>query len=156
MRTILMISYCLLAFSLSAQVKYSTGDKELDGDLATINTNAKLDLPAFEADLTATFGVSTKNIQYMTSIKMEPAEMYFALELAVAVNKPVEEVVDVYEKNRDKGWGYIAQQLGIEPGSAEFQALKGKSKTKKEKTSKVTGNPGNANGNGNSSARKKK
>jgi len=156
MRTILMISYCLLAYSLSAQVKFNSGDADLDKDLETINTNAKSDLPAFHAELSASFGVTSKNIEYMTSIKMEPAEIYFALEIAAAIGKPVEEVVSTYEKNRDKGWGYVAQQMGIKPGSAEFHALKGKSKTKKEKVSKGNGNgstPSSAPGN---TGRKKK
>lgn len=154
MRTILLISYSLLALSLSAQVKFNTGDTELDNDLAAINANAKLDISAFNADLTASFGVSSKNIEYMTSIKMEPAEMYFALELALAVNKPIETVVDTYEAHRDKGWGYIAQQLGIKPGSAEFHALKGKSKTKKESGKKSTiTTEGNGNGQGNNGQR---
>jgi hypothetical protein len=33
-------------------------------------------------------------------------------------------VVDVYKKNRGKGWGVIAKSLGIKPGSPEFHALK--------------------------------
>jgi hypothetical protein len=81
--------------------------------------------------------------------------MYFALELALAIGKPIEEVVSTYEKNRDKGWGYIAQQMGIKPGSPEFHALKGKSKTKKEKTSKAGIDKGNGN-NGNGKTKKTK
>lgn len=133
MKNLFVLMLAMISLGLSAQVQFNTGDSELDSDLNVINTNAKADLPAFKADLTATFGVSIKNVDYMLSIKMEPAEIYLALEISVAVNKPIETVVDTYEANRDKGWGYIAQQLGIKPGSAEFHALKGKSKTKKEK-----------------------
>ncbi len=121
----------------------------MDNDLISINTDAKLNLDAFKADLTTTFGVSVKNLDYMVSINMEPAEMYLALEISSSVNKPVESVLDMYEANRDKGWGYVAQQMGIKPGSPEFHALKGKSKTKKENSAK-NGNAGNVNGNGNS------
>ena len=80
----------------------------------------------------------------MISVNMEPAEMYLALEISSSVNKPVESVIDMYEANRGKGWGYVAQQMGIKPGSPEFHALKGKSKEKKEKSSK-NGNVGNGN-----------
>ncbi|MBK9192076.1 MAG: hypothetical protein IPM77_11490 [Crocinitomicaceae bacterium] len=121
----------------------------MDNDLISINTDAKLNLDAFKADLTTTFGVSVKNLDYLVSINMEPAKMYLALEISSSVNKPVESVLDMYEANRDKGWGYVAQQMGIKPGSPEFHALKGKSKTKKENSAK-NGNAGNVNGNGNS------
>jgi hypothetical protein len=144
MKKIFVLLLSTLSLGLSAQIDFKTGDVELDADLNSINVNAKTDLTAFKADLTASFGVSTKNVDYMLSINMEPAEIYFALEISVAVNKPIETVVDTYEANRDKGWGFIAQELGIKPGSPEFHALKGKSKTKKEKTAKTN------NGNGQS------
>lgn len=149
MKKIMFLFTVILSFNLSAQFKFNTGDAEMDNDLISINADAKLNFDAFQADLTTTFGVSTKNLDYMVSINMEPAEMYLALEISSSVNKPVESVIDMYEANRDKGWGYVAQQMGIKPGSPEFQALKGKSKTKKENTSK-NGNAGNVNGNGNS------
>ncbi|MBK6525331.1 MAG: hypothetical protein IPG07_07100 [Crocinitomicaceae bacterium] len=55
----------------------------------------------------------------MLSINMEPAEIYFALEISVA-NKPIETVIDTYEANRDKGWGFIAQELGIKQDHLNF------------------------------------
>lgn len=142
MKKIFVLMLSTISLGLTAQIDFKTGDVELDADLNVINTDAKTDLPAFKADLTASFGVSVKNVDYMLSINMEPAEIYFALEISTAVNKPIETVIDTYEANRDKGWGYIAQQMGIKPGSPEFHALKGKSKTKKEKTAKTN------NGNG--------
>jgi hypothetical protein len=142
MKIIFVLLLSVFSLGLSAQIEFRTGDVELDSDLNVINSNAKTDLPAFKADLTADFGVSAKNVDYMLSINMEPAEIYFALEVSVAVNKPIETVIDTYETHRDKGWGYIAQQLGIKPGSPEFHVLKGKSKTKKDKAAKTN------NGNG--------
>jgi hypothetical protein len=35
-----------------------------------------------------------------------------------------EKVMQVYTPNKKKGWGAIAKELGIKPGSAEFHALK--------------------------------
>ena len=151
MRTILLISYCIFAYAVSAQVKFETGDTELDNDLTVINANAKQDLTGFNKELTDTYGITSKNIDYMTSIKMEPAEMFFAAELSKATGKTIDEVVSTYEKNREKGWGYVAQQLGIKPGSPEFHALKDKSKAKKEKGAQMKeehSNSGNGNKNG--------
>jgi len=152
MKTILLSFIALTSLSMNAQISFNTGDVDFDADLNIINTSAKTDLTTFKADLTATFGVSTKNIDYMFSINMEPGEIYLALEISVSVDKPIETVVETYEANRDKGWGYIAQQMGIKPGSPEFHALKGKSKAHKDKTAKTNGN----NGNSNSVSKKKK
>ena len=55
---------------------------------------------------------------------MEPAEIYFALELSKMSQKPIDNVVEIYKVNKEKGWGYIAKQLGIKPGSPEFHQLK--------------------------------
>ena len=144
MKKLLFLFITALSINVTAQIEFNTGDSELDNDLLSINAEAKLNLDAFKADLTATFGVSSKNLDYMISVNMEPAEMYLALEISSSVNKPVESVIDMYEANRGKGWGYAAQQMGIKPGSPEFHALKGKSKEKKEKSSK-NGNVGNGN-----------
>ena len=145
MKTIILSLIALAALNSNAQIIFNTGDVDFDADLNIINTNAKGDLTAFKADLTTTFGVSTKNIDYMFSINMEPGEIYLALEISASVDKPIETVIETYEANRDKGWGYIAQQMGIKPGSEEFHALKGKSKVHKDKTSKSNGNNGKGN-----------
>ena len=155
MKNIFALVLIIAANSLAAQVEFKTGNTEFDADLNQINASAKLDMPAFKADLTATFGVTPKNIEYMVSINMEPGEMYIALEISSAVNKPIESVIDTYEANRDKGWGFIAKEMGIKPGSPEFHALKGKTKDKKEKAAKSNGNSSPANvGNGNASRKK--
>ncbi len=38
--------------------------------------------------------------------------------------QPTERVIDVYQSGKGKGWGVIAKELGIKPGSREFHALK--------------------------------
>lgn len=152
MKKLLSISILLItSLSLNAQISFKTGDAELDADLTSINTSAKADLTTFKTDLISTYGVSQKNLDYMFSINMEPGEIYFALEISKSTNQPIEKVIDTYEANRDKGWGYVAQEMGIKPGSPEFHALKGKAKEKKEKNAKgISGGNGNSNtGNGN-------
>jgi hypothetical protein len=39
-------------------------------------------------------------------------------------HKQPEVVMATYESHKGKGWGVIAKELGIKPGSAEFHALK--------------------------------
>ncbi|MBE0602055.1 MAG: hypothetical protein IH611_00310 [Deltaproteobacteria bacterium] len=38
--------------------------------------------------------------------------------------RPHEVVLDEYRANQGKGWGVMAKNLGIKPGSAEFHSLK--------------------------------
>jgi hypothetical protein len=39
-------------------------------------------------------------------------------------HQPIERVLTVYDSHKAKGWGAMAKELGIKPGSAEFHALK--------------------------------
>ena len=156
MKTLFLALATTLSVGLAAQTTFNTGDVDFDADLNIINTNAKTDLTAFKADLRATFGVSTENLDYMVSLNMEPAEMYLALEISVSVSKPIGTVLETYEANRDKGWGYIAQQMGIKPGSEAFHALKGKSKTKKDNSAKSNNGNGKSGKNGNVSVKRNK
>ncbi|MDX1701966.1 MAG: hypothetical protein R3250_15170, partial [Melioribacteraceae bacterium] len=61
--------------------------------------------------------------------------------LSSATDRPVSEVVELYSEK--KGWGAVAKELGIKPGSEEFHELKantmketGKDKQKKNKVDK--------------------
>jgi hypothetical protein len=44
--------------------------------------------------------------------------------LARTSGQPMDVVLRQYKSNGKKGWGALAQSLGIKPGSAEFKALK--------------------------------
>ena len=43
---------------------------------------------------------------------------------AQVASRPVEVVTKEYQAHKGLGWGVIAKNLGIKPGSKEFQALK--------------------------------
>ena len=53
-----------------------------------------------------------------------PADVYFACAIARALGIPCLDVVHRYERNPGVGWGNLAKQMGIKPGSREFHALK--------------------------------
>jgi hypothetical protein len=152
-----LIALILIAFTsatIYSQISFNTGSTELDANLNTINADAEVDLGIFKADLSAEFNVTTKKLDYMFSIGMEAGEVYLSLEISSIANKPIDDVVKSYSANKSKGWGYIAKEMGIKPGSAEFHALKGNSKNKKEKNKGGKGN-GKGNGHGNSKGKKK-
>lgn len=150
MKFLLSVFLFITASHSFTQISFNTGSSEIDANLNEINATAKLDLGVFKTELKADFSVSDGDIDLMFSLGMEPAEAYFSLELSQIANKPLDEVMSAYKSNKDKGWGFIAKQLGIKPGSPEFHALKGKTKNKKDKSGKKgnSGNKGNGNGNG--------
>jgi hypothetical protein len=132
--------------TLSATYKPATGDAEMDGFLTDVNASAKLDLGKFKLDLSAQFNVTGPKIDNLL-LTMAPGDVYMTLQIGQTINKPVDDVKSAYEKNRGKGWGVIAKQLGIKPGSAEFHALK-KSMKKPGKTKETPATSGKGNGKG--------
>jgi hypothetical protein len=114
-------------FPLAAQsFSFNTGDASLDVTLTSINVQASAQIGPYTADLSATFGVAQPQIQtWITVDKLQPAEAYLVLEMGRIASKPPATVIEVYKKNRGKGWGAVARSLGIKPGSPEFKALKG-------------------------------
>jgi len=58
--------------------------------------------------------------------------VYMALEVGSITGKPVVEIANVYSVKKDKGWGVIAKELGIKPGSPEFHRLKNNAKKHKK------------------------
>ncbi len=154
MKTLIYSALLLLCSCfVHAQFDFKSGSLELDADLNSINANAKLDLGAFKTQLGVEYNVEKKKIDYMsTTLKMQPAEIYFALEIGKTSNKPIDDVLIIYQKEKTNGWGNIAKQAGIKPGSPEFHALKsnasGKSKKGKNKE-KVKGNNNKNNVKGN-------
>ena len=53
-----------------------------------------------------------------------PGDVYMACNIAAIIGRPCRYVADIYERDRGNGWGNIAKQMGIKPGSPEFHRLK--------------------------------
>jgi hypothetical protein len=113
----------------------------LDGFLSSLNIQARADLPGFSAKVSAQFGVPQAQVQATIQAVKEPADVFMVYQLGQMTSKPPETVVQVYQTNRGKGWGVIAKELGIKPGSAEFHALK-------RGDFALTGEPGGGQGQG--------
>jgi hypothetical protein len=111
---------------LTAGVAWA-GDFDFDVMLKEINIEAEADIGGYKARLAADFGTSEKTISLMLEKEnMKPGDAYMALKISDVAKVPVETVITEFKNNRDKGWGVIAKNLGIKPGSAEFHALKAK------------------------------
>lgn len=134
MKQLCMWMLAFTVFTSAAQVSFNTGSIQLDTDLNTINARASADFGAFKTDMKLSYNVSEKSIEYMTgNLQMAFGEVYLALEIARITRKPLNDVLTCYQTNKNKGWGYIAKQMGIKPGSAEFHQLKNSANSKKGK-----------------------
>ena len=130
-KAVILILALLFTIISNAQVLLNTGSVELDNDLNKINADARLDFGTFKTNLALSYNISDIKIDYLSvSVKMEPAEVYLALELSKLSGRSIDQVVEIYEVNRNKGWGIIAKELGIKPGSPEFHKLKENTKNK--------------------------
>ena len=150
MKTIQFLIPALLLFIQTAvsqnfEVSAKSGDTELDANLNEINIRAKTDLKIFKKDLALEFNVGEDKVDKMVvDMNMSPADAFMTLQVASLTKKDPEVVMNSFKVNKDKGWGAIAKEMGIKPGSPEFHALKGKAKDKKDKGNKGKGKPENA------------
>jgi hypothetical protein len=97
---------------------------DLDSFMSGLNVQAQADLPGFQLKISTQFGVPLPQVQTVVQQVSQPADAFMVFELGEMAQKPPETVVKTYTANKTKGWGVIAQQLGIKPGSPEFHALK--------------------------------
>lgn len=111
----------LACIFLSANAMAAGG---LDGLLGKLNSQAKSDLNNFSARISAQFGTPEAQVRIVLSTVKEPADAFMVFQIGKMSGHPPEQVLGVYEKGRGKGWGALAKELGIKPGSPEFHALK--------------------------------
>jgi hypothetical protein len=150
----IVLALALATFALSPAAVLGGGD--LDAFLSDLNIEARADLGAFKARLGTTFGVPYAQVEAVFGEVRSPADAYMVLKVGQVARQPQDIVIGEYKANRGKGWGAIARNLGIKPGSAEFHELKkgwggsagkgdgkgkdrGKGKAKKDKGKKEKG-----------------
>lgn len=116
-----IILFCLTLSLLSPLAAFAGG---LEDFLANVNIQARADLPGFSVKVSTQFGVPVPQVQAVIRSVQEPADAFMVFQLGQMSGKQPDTVLSVYAPNKKKGWGAIAKELGIKPGSAEFHALK--------------------------------
>jgi len=97
---------------------------DLASFLSELNAQAQEDLNNYTEKLGNQFGIPLLQVQDIINIVENPADAFMVLQLGQMTQKQPDAVLEQYERNKGKGWGVIAQELGIKPGSDEFHALK--------------------------------
>lgn len=94
------------------------------GWLDNLNVKAEADSSGFRYKLSTRFKVGDAEVKAVLSNVDRPSDAYMVLRLGELSRHSTREVINVYRSHRNKGWGVIAKNLGIKPGSSEFHALK--------------------------------
>ena len=123
MRPFLTASVLLLV-GIAALAPGSAQAGGLDDFLKEVDIQASVDLGSFKADLSATFDLSNDKVDAMFTVMSKPSDVYMCLRVGEIADQPIDRVMSEYQAHRGQGWGVIAKNLGIKPGSAEFHALK--------------------------------
>jgi hypothetical protein len=120
MKKICITAAMVLLMALSAVSAHA----DLDLFLSDLNVQAKAGITDFEVKLSTQFGVPLPQVRTVIKTVAFPADAFMCLHLSLLTNRPLEAVLQTYNTNQGKGWGVIAKELGIKPGSDEFHALK--------------------------------
>ncbi len=103
----------------------TTGDRKLDGILKAMNTQAQADPDGFLKQLAARHAVPEEDLRQARDAQgLSAGDLFMASFLAKTTQKPVLQVAEEYKKNQGKGWGVMAKEMGIKPGSPAFHELK--------------------------------
>ena len=102
-----------------------TGDRRLDSYLGKINERAEADPDGFIRQLSQKHNIPEDEIrQAKERHGLSYGDTYMATALSRLSKRPVGVVAEDFNKNQGRGWGVMAMNLGIKPGSAEFQQMK--------------------------------
>lgn len=105
--------------------QYRTGSVQLDGYLRNLSIAASVDIGSFRTRISTLYNLSSGRMERLyAEVGRSPADLFMLLEVARLTRRTPEQMFPIYWRYQRQGWGVIARQAGIKPGSAAFHALK--------------------------------
>jgi len=102
-----------------------TGDAWVDTWLGDMNRYGARYRDPFVDEMVRYYGAPRDLVnELLGERRWAPGDVYFACSIASALGRPCRYVADMWERDHAQGWGEVAKNLGIKPGSAEFHRLK--------------------------------
>ena len=150
MKLRLAIATLLLAGAAGAGAQvvgynFRSGDVWVDTQLGYFSDYGRRDRAYFVEDLVGNYGAPRYLVnELLDKRRWDPGDVYYAAALAYTARRPLLDVTREYENNKGQGWGVVARNMGIKPGSAEFHALKGSMGKSKGRYDTHGGGPGNS------------
>jgi len=117
------LAIAILALTFCAALAARAEDPLL-AFMKRVDAHAKADMAEFHRTVSGQFGVPEAQVQVVLGKVHDPADAFMIFQIGEMSHQPVDRVLPVYESHKGKGWGAMAKELGIKPGSAEFHALK--------------------------------
>lgn len=114
--------FALLLLTLFCSQALASGG--LDGFLSNLNVQARADQNGFSSRISAQFSIPLPKVQAVLEVVQTPADAFMVFQLGQMTSRPPETVLRSYQAHKGQGWGVIAKNLGIKPGSKQFHALK--------------------------------
>jgi hypothetical protein len=96
----------------------------LDTFLGNINVQAAGDRHGAVASIGSHFGVPYSDVELLMGTTGSLADAFMVLQIGRWTGLSRDRIMGVYGSRKGQGWGAMAKELGIKPGSAEFHALK--------------------------------
>lgn len=104
---------------------FGTGDRRLDSTLEQLNIAAGADPDGFLTRISSMHNFPQQDVRRARdTFGLGGADLFMATALARETHRPVYAVAEEFNQSQGKGWGVIAQDMGIKPGSSEFHQLK--------------------------------
>ena len=116
----------VLVFSLAASLVglAPLAHADLNGFLASVHKQALSDIQKFNNHLSSQFGIPVPDVEAIVRSVPKPEDAFMILQLSQMSHRSPEVVLEKYQRNKGQGWGNLAKELGIKPGSREFHNLK--------------------------------
>ena len=102
----------------------TTARADLELYLNSLNFSAQGNFGGYRAALGAHFGAPNAQLDLLFRTVDRPGDAALCLWLSRQSRQPLEVVLDRYRGRKGAGWGALAKDLGIQPGSPAFKALK--------------------------------
>lgn len=117
------IKKLLCAFGL-VLITAGAAHANLNAFIQSLNVSAAANIGDFRTRLGVQYGASGPTLNLVMRSVDRPADAAVILWLGQQSRQPIQRVLRVYRSRKRQGWGAIARDLGIKPGSAAFHALK--------------------------------
>ena len=112
----------LIILTLFLSVTIATAD---DFDWTRdLNIRAQADPSGYSAQLSTRFKIGNAQVKVVLGNVDRPSDAYMVFRLGEMSSRSTDYVLSKYSAGKSKGWGALAKNLGIKPGSKEFHALK--------------------------------
>lgn len=118
-RALVMLSLAVALLGVS-----SVARADLNAFLRSVNQRAIADIQNFNEMLSRQFGIPVPDVEAIVRSVPDPADAFMIFQLGQMAHVEPVVVLRKYQRNKGQGWGRLAQELGIKPGSPEFHALK--------------------------------